>query len=226
MLPDLKTCPFPGPWAAGQPQHPLPDDYESHPLKYLPPKMVLSDAELDLANRYDNRDLSGGYIPSLIAFTRRGPSEAEHAKRRAGFQLLKSEVTRLGFVLPDPYVDLVETDELLARLRHGCIWPKLPDALARPVDGPEHLLFLMFGEGQGCGYWHFLLTPEHEHVVTFSEHPFGLVGCYPPGREPIPRLSELHQCAGSFAEWIVRFSVECVAQDRKNEEILQVWYGK
>jgi hypothetical protein len=225
MLPNLKTCPFPGPWAAGQPQHPLPDDYESHPLKYLPPKMALSDAELDLADRYDNRDLSGGYIPSLVAFTRRGPSAAANAIRRAKFQMLRAEVVRLGFVLPAAYVELVEADELLARLRHGCIWPMLPDVLARPVDGSEHLLFLIFGEGQGCGYWHLVLTPHHGHVVTFSEHPFGLSDGHPPGREPVPALSELHRCADSFAEWIVRFSIECVAQDRHHEIVLQKWFG-
>jgi len=61
--PNLKTCPFLGPVADGQ-QHlnrMLPDDYSTQPLKYLPPRVTLSDAELKLASQYEKGDFSGGY---------------------------------------------------------------------------------------------------------------------------------------------------------------------
>jgi hypothetical protein len=53
-----------GPVVDGQPQPTsvLPLECETQPFKYLPPKMVLSDAELDLAARYEKGDFSGGYV--------------------------------------------------------------------------------------------------------------------------------------------------------------------
>lgn len=227
MLPDLKTCSFLGPSQDGKPPptNSLPEDYATQPLKYLPRKICLSEAELELAARYEKGDFSGRYIASQIAYFRRGPSASQHARRRERFQSLKAEVDRLGYALPAAFIDLVETDDLLARLRHNSVWLQLPEELVRLPEHPNHILFLMFGEGQGCGYWHLLLAPDGGHIVTFCEHPFGLRpglrGLYPPGREPVPSVSAIYRCADSFAEWIVRFSAESIAGDRRYEEILQ-----
>ena len=47
----LPACPFLGPTARDKAWTPrlLPADYATEPFKYLPPKIVLSDAELGLA---------------------------------------------------------------------------------------------------------------------------------------------------------------------------------
>ena len=37
-------------------------EYETDPFRYLPPRITLSAEELDLANRYERGDFSGGYI--------------------------------------------------------------------------------------------------------------------------------------------------------------------
>jgi hypothetical protein len=88
------------------------------------------------------------------------------------FGRLKAEVDRRGLLLPAAFVELVESDDCIIRLRHNCVWIQLPDELVPlPVD-LNYTLFLIFGEGQGCGYWHLLHAPGGGHVVAFSEHPF------------------------------------------------------
>ena len=216
-----------GPVADGQPQQTrvLPPDCETHPFKYLPPKIVLSDTELDLAARYEKGDLSGGYVTSQIALFRRGPSMEQHQKRREKFWLLKAEVDRRGLVLPAAFVELVDSDDYVSRLRHNCVWIQLPDDLAPLPRDPQHTLFLIFGEGQECGYWHLLLAPDGGHVVAFSEHPFGKRNIYPRGYEPDLTSFKVYRCADSFAQWIVNFFAESVEGDRRYEEILEKYPG-
>ena len=225
--PNLQTCPFLGPIRLGEPQssHLLPLDYETQPLKYLPPRIVLSQAELELASRYENRDFSGGYIASQIAYFRRGPSAESHQRRREDFRRLRAEVDRLGVVLPNAYIELVESDDFVARLRHNNIRLQLPDELVPLPSHPDHLMFLIFGEGQGRGYWHLLLAPDGGHLVAFSEHPFGLLHVYPPGREPDPATFEVYQCAESFSQWIVNFFAESMEGDRQYEKMLEKYPG-
>src|SRR5437588_700128 len=97
---DLSMCRFMGPVADGQPQatRVLPPDFQTQPFKYLPPKMVLTNAELDLAARYEKGDFSGGYVTSQIALFRRGPSAEQHQKRREKFRRLKAEVDHRGLL--------------------------------------------------------------------------------------------------------------------------------
>jgi hypothetical protein len=168
--PNLPTCPFLGPGADGQtqPTRILPPDYETQPLKYLPPRIVLSDEESELAARYEKGNFSGGYVTSQIACFRRGPSAEQHQRRREKFQRLKAEVDRRGLILPEAFIELVESDDYVSRLRHNYIWIQLPDELVPLPSDPEFTLFLIFGEGQGCGYWHLLLAPDGGHVVAFS----------------------------------------------------------
>jgi hypothetical protein len=187
--------------------------------------MVLSDAELDLAARYEKGNLSGGYVTSQIALFRRGPSMEQHQRRREKFGRLKAEVDRRGLVLPAAFVELVDSDDYVSRLRHNCIWIQLPDDLVPLPSDPQHTLFLIFGEGQGCGYWHLLLAPEGGHVIAFSEHPFGIRGIYPRGREPDLASFKVYRCADSFAQWIVNFFAESVEGDRRYEEIPEKYPG-
>jgi len=228
LLPKLKRCSFLGPTADGEPERgrKVPADYATQPFKYLPPRITMSEAELELASRYENGDLSGGYISSQIALFRRGPSAKEHQKRRERFRSLKAEVNQLGLILPKAYVELVESDDFVSRLRHNTIQLQLPDELVSLPSNPECRLFLIFGEGQGCGYWHLLLAPGDEHAVTFSEHPIGIRGMYAPGRQLDFASLELFQCAGSFCEWIVNYFVESMEGDRRYEEILKKYPGE
>ncbi len=220
---DLPTCSFLGPAADGEP-HPtrvLPADCETHLFKYLPPKIVLSDAELELAARYEKGDFSGGYVSSQIALFRRGPSAEGHQTRREKLKRLKAEVDRRRLALPEAFVELVESDDYVSRLRHNCIWIQLPDELVPLPSNPEFTLFLIFGEGQGCGFWHLLLAPDGGHVVTFSEHPFGMRDIYPSGYQPDLASFKVYRCADSFAQWIVNFFAESIEGDRHYEEMLQ-----
>lgn len=226
--PDLPTCPFLGPVADGQAQvtRTLPPDYQTQPFKYLPPKIVLSEDDLELAARYEKGgDFSGGYLTSQIAYFRRGPSADEHRKRREKFERLKADVARRGLRLPEAFIELVESDDYVSRLRHNSIWLQLPDELVPLPSDPDYTLFLIFGEGQGCGYWHLLLAPDGGHLVTFSEHPFGLRNLYAPGYEPDLSTVKIYRCAESFSEWVVKFFAESIEGDRHYEEMLVKYPG-
>lgn len=224
---DLPTCPFFFSKADGQPRptRVLPPDYETQPLKYLPPKIALSPEDLELATRYEKGDFSGGYMKSQIALFRRGPSAKEHQERREKFERLKAEVDRRRLVLPKAFVELVESDEYVSRLRHNCIWIQLPDELVPLPSHPEYTLFLVFGEGQGCGFWHLLLAPDGGHVMALSEHPFGVHYTDPSGREPDLASFKVYRCADSFAQWIVNFFAESIEYDRRYEEALKKYPG-
>jgi hypothetical protein len=217
--------PFLGPTDGDPPSCVLPRDAETQPFKYIPPKISLSEEELALASQYERGDFSGGYLTSQAAFCRRGPTVQSHQERREKFGHLRAEVDRLGLVLPDAYVELVESDDYVARLRHNTIQLRLPDELAPLPSNPDHVLFLIFAEGQGGGYWHLLLPPDGGHVVTFSEHPFGLRNVFVKGYEPDPASFEVYQCAESFSQWIVHFFAESIESDRQYEEILEKYTG-
>ena len=225
MTPKLETCSFlsfPAEEDA-PPARALPADCEIDPFRYLPPRLTLSDAELDMASRYLTGDFSGGYIPSQIAYFRRGPSADQHAARREKFAKLKAEVERLGLVLPNALVALVESDDYVARLRHNSIWLRLPDEIVSLPSSPDHKLFLIFADCQGCGYWHLLLAPDGGHIVTLSEHGFGLHNLYAGGYEPDIASFAVYRCADSFSQWIVNFFEECTEQDRRYDEALELW---
>jgi len=128
-------------------------------------------------------------------------------------------------MVPDAYVALVQSDDFATRLRHNTIRLQFPDGLASLPSNPEYKLFLIFSECQGCGYWHLLLAPDGGHVVTFSEHPFGLRNLFPTGHEPDVSSVEVYQCADDFSQWIVRFFAECVGGDRHYEELLKKYPG-
>jgi hypothetical protein len=225
--PTLKNCPFFGPVdeADRVPTRRVPADHATRPFKYLPPKITLSKAELELARRYERGDFSGGYLTSQIARFRRGPTAEQHRRRREKFRQLRSEIDRLGLVLPSAYVELVESDDYVARLRHNSIWLRLPDELVSLPSHPEHKLFLIFQEAQGGGYWHLLLAPGGGHVVAYSEHPFGVQQAFVAGYEPDLGSIEVYQCATSFSRWIVNFFAECIGGDRRYEEILTRYSG-
>jgi hypothetical protein len=222
---NLPTCPWFGPVDEGESQlaAELPADYETDPLKYLPPKIMPSSAELELAAQYEKGDFSGGYLTSQIARFRRGPAAKDHDQRREKFVQLKEEVARRGLVLPEVFVALVESDDYIGRLRHNNLWLQLPDELVPLPENPECVLFLFFGEGQGCGFWHLLLTPDGTPIVTFNEHPFGSRYCR---YQPDLASGEIYRCADSFSQWIIQFFEESKKEDLKYEELLKKYPGR
>jgi hypothetical protein len=222
---DLPTCSFLGhPAEAGGDSAPeLPPDYDSEPFKYLPPRIVLSEAELDLARRYEMGDFSGGYGTSQIAHFRRGPSRAQHEARRDRFRRLLKEVHRQGLVLPAPYIELVESDDYVTRLRHNTIWLTVPDEVVPLPSNPDHKLLLIFYEGQGCGYWYLLLGTDGSHVIAFSAHGFGLRNLDHVGVETDISSIPVYQCARSFTEWIVLYFADCIEGDDNYDRLLSQW---
>lgn len=224
----LETCPFLGPYPSDVSvprERQLPGDYAANPFKYLPPRIQLSAEELDLAYRYENCDFSGGYVTSQIAFFRRPKTKQRHHERRERFERLEQTAAAEGLSLPETFVTLVETDEYIDRLRHNTIWLRLPDELVPLPADPARKMFLIFGEGQGCGYWHLLLSPDGTHVVVYSDEPFGLNNIYPSGFTPDLSSFTVYQCADSFDSWIVNYFFECIEDDRGYEEMLLKYPG-
>lgn len=225
---DLETCPFFGPYTGDGPapaQRELPADYAADPFKYLPPRIELSAAELQLAQQYENGDLSGGYVTSQIAYFRRPQSKQRHRDRREHFARLKHVVASRGLTLPAAFIKLVETDDYIDRLRHNTIWLRLPDEVVPLPADPARQMFLIFSEGQGCGYWHLLLAPDGTHVVAYADEPFGLQDIYPAGHAPDLAALKVFQCAMTFEAWIVHYFLDCSEDDRHYEELLVKYPG-
>lgn len=198
----------------------VPPDYDTNPFKYLPAEVSLSDAELKLAEQYENGDFSGGYMTSQIACFRRPKPKQRHDDRRAKFQMLRNSVDAEGLVLPPAFIELVETDNYIDRLRHNTIWLRLPDEIVPLPDDPAQKMFLMFGGSSDYGGWYLLLSPDGTHVVAYCNEPVGLVSGYPPGRAPDIADCDVYQCAETFCEWIVIYFADCVRGDDRYEELL------
>jgi hypothetical protein len=221
----LKTCPCFGPTTDRQSEQALPTDYKTQPFKYLPSRITLSETELELARRYAKGDMSGGYIASQIAYFRSGPSEASHQQRRERFQLLQIKVKQLRLVLPSAYVELIESDDFMARLRHNTIWLYLPDEICPFPPNPDYKLFQIAEEAQGCDFWYLLLAPDGGHVVTYSQYGFGHFINPSSDNEQDVDSVEIYQCAESFEAWIVNYFAECIEEDRHYKEMLKKYPG-
>ena len=60
-------CPALGPIEDDEPPVEIPRDWNGNPFTLLPEIYVLDEEELQLAERYRNNDISGGYLRSQIA---------------------------------------------------------------------------------------------------------------------------------------------------------------
>jgi hypothetical protein len=153
----------------------------------------------------------------------RPQSPAQHEKRRTDFALLRQQVEAMGFRLPESLIRLVETDSYVDRLHHNSIWLDLSEELWHLPADPEKLMFLVFSEGQGCGYWHVLLAPDHTHCVVWCESPFGK----PSAWAVVPEYSrfEVRLCADSFDEWLYYFFRDSEKGDRHYFESLYDYFS-
>ena len=76
----MKRCPRMGPGEGRDyVERTLPGCYRANPFRYLPPVYELSEAEARLAEQYERRDFSGGYLASQIAHFRRPLPAEQHA---------------------------------------------------------------------------------------------------------------------------------------------------
>ena len=222
MVPNLPRCTFPYP-GAGEDEDDvvppeLPADYADDPLKYLPACYNLSPEESDLAEQYGKGDFTGGYLASQIAHFRRGKSPEAHQERRKRFRAMKHEVLERGFVLPPLLERVIESDDAMDRLRHNTIWLTVPHELVAFPHDSELLLFLIARESQGADFWHLLLSPAGEHLVTWCGYGFGMPGYSQD--EPAEGEDEFFCCAESFDEWAVRYFLDSAAGDRRYDELL------
>jgi hypothetical protein len=203
----------------------LPSNAAGDPFAFLPPAVELSTEELDLAARYENNDISGGYLRSQIAHFRKPKPKEQHEERRARLRNLQSLVDAEGLKLPDSFVKLVENDDYINRIRHNTIWLTLPEKLVPMPRTPQHQLANIFYEGQGCGFWHLLLAPDKSHVVVFSGDPLGLPGEYIGGFKPDLATYTFYQCAPTFDEWLVYYFLECIDHDKHYADMLEKYPG-
>jgi hypothetical protein len=49
---------------------------------------------------------------------------------------MRVEVERRGLVLPPAYIELVESDDYVTRLRHNNIWLRIPDEVPPLLSAP------------------------------------------------------------------------------------------
>ena len=77
----LPTCPPLGPIDDDDQPTEVPTGWNGDPFTLLPDPYVLNDEEAELAKRYRNNDISGGYLRSQIAAFR-APQPLEHHERR------------------------------------------------------------------------------------------------------------------------------------------------
>ncbi len=229
-IPTLRKCPYfyfgPSSCIDGRfEKYELTDDYEATPFKYLPTEITISDAERKLVEQYESGDFSGGYLTSQIACFRRPKPKQRHDDRRAKFYVLRKQVEAEGLVLPPAFIELVETDNYIDRLRHNTIWLQLPDQIVPLPDDPSRKMFLMFHGSPDYGGWHLLLSPDGTHVVTYCDRPVGLVNGYPPGRAPNVANCDVYQCSETFNEWIVNYFADCIRGDHRYDELLQRHHG-
>lgn len=211
----LPECGFLGPngTPCGKQSEPLPNDYLSNPLAYLPPVYVLTPQEVELASQYERGDFSGGYREGQIAHFRRGTTTEVHKQRRDRFRRLLPQLQNLGIELPASLVELTQNDNLASRLRHNTIWLDVPEELVPHPDDESYVLYGLMWEGQGCGNWQLLFAPDRTYVVWFSDYGFGFPSAYPKGIGPPLPNPLLYKCCSSFEEFVVRYSREIVAQE-------------
>src|SRR5262245_743358 len=139
--PELPKCHYFGPHFGEKPDRvTLPTNAAADPFAFLPDAIELSPEELDLATRYENNDLSGGYLRSQIAHFRKPQPKERHEQRRARMRTLQLLVAAKRLKLPASFVRLAGNDDYNNRIRHNNVWLMLPDALVPFPSAPDHFL--------------------------------------------------------------------------------------
>jgi hypothetical protein len=199
----------------------VPQDLHETIFEYLPPQIPMTPVIEELAERYLNGQITGrDYVAMQAAAFIRPKSQEVHRTRRSTFELRAAKAEAEGFVIPDVFRTLVQTDAYVDRLHHNCIWLQMPEELWRLPCDPSQLVFLAFTEGQGCCNWHLLLAPDGSHCVVCCEHPFGVPSNWA-GEVPDYSQWTIEKCADSIEEWLYHYFKEAAEHDQGYVESLE-----
>jgi hypothetical protein len=202
----------------------LPANLREMIFDYLPPPVPMTPVIEEMAHKYVNGQITGkDYGAMQVAAFIRPRSLDSHRKRRNTFSLRAAEAEADGFVVPDIFRELVETDAYVDRLHHNTIWLEMPEELWRLPRDPSLLVFLAFTEGQGCCNWHLLLARDGSHAMVSCEHPFGLPSNWP-GSVPDYSQWTVERCADSIEEWLYHYFRESAEHDRRYIERLRPYH--
>ena len=221
----LPMCPALGPIEDDEPPVEIPRDWDGDPFTLLPEIYVLDEEELQLAERYRNNDISGGYLRSQIAAFRAPQPQEYHVRRRMALLEIQNQIRGSQFVLPDDFLTVFEDDSINDRLRHNNIWLDLVP-LTFQLPNVDHCAAFQFtSEGQGCFYFSLLLSDDGDHRVLYHEDE--AIESYPPPPTISPRLGSIpfFQCCGSFRVWLAHYFVDCRHHDGRYTEMLKKFPG-
>jgi hypothetical protein len=180
-----------------------------------------------IAERYLAHDIDWRYYPAFQAAAFLKPKTAEqHADRRTQFVALKESVESQGFAVPESLTRLYTTDAYIDRLHHNCVWPSLPEQLAFLPADPRFAVLLFLIEGQGCGIWHLLLSPNGEHRVINATGRFGCVRGYPPGHSPDFASFTVYECMDSINRLLYHYFKESARHDNQYVERLAQYFAE
>jgi hypothetical protein len=210
-----------------------PDDPEApaaaldDPFLFLPAPIEFT-AEMDvIADRYKSHDIDWQYYPAFQAAAFLQPKSAQqHSDRRQRFQSLKASVESEGFIIPDELTRLLTTDAIIDRLHHNCVWPTLPDEVVRLPSDSRFAVFLFLIEGQACGIWHLLLSPDGSHRVVTADNSFGCPSSYPPARAPDPATFRVYRCMDSINRLLYHYFRESAQHDVQYVVRLQQYFAE
>jgi len=227
MQPSLPKCGFLGPCDPDEDESKsLPVDWTGDPFTYLPDRYVLTDEERDLANRYRNNDLSGGYFRSQIACFRAPKPDAQHERRRMHLASIRSQIEPIGFSLPASFQLLADRDDYVDRLRHNNIWFDIFPTMFDFPCSPECKLIQAFREGHSGDQWSLLLIPDGSHFVIYHAETLDIDGNYPNGGwKPDIQEFAFFECARSFDEWLTVYFLDCIRSDAHYAEMLKRYPG-
>ena len=207
------------------PSHPLPANLRETIFDYLPPPVPITPVIEEMAQKYVKAQFTGQTMGAMQAayFLQPRPQEF-HRKRRDAFRLRAAEAEADGFVIPDIFRELVETDAYVDRLHHNTIWLEMSEELWRLPSDPSRSVFLAFVEGGHGGYnYHLLLAPDGSHCVVSCVHPFGVPSNWPVS---VPDYSQwtVERCADSIEEWLYHYFLESAEHDRGYIERLRPYH--
>ena len=221
----LPACPTLGPIGDDEEPVEIPDGWNGDPFTLLPEVYILDDEESELAHKYRNNDISGGYLRSQIAAFRAPQPQEQHERRRIALSELQKQFVGSPWSLPDAFIRVFSDDSINDRLRHNNIWLDLVPLSYRLPNVEDCSAIQFTSEGQGCCYFSLLLSEDGDHCVLYHEDE--AVESYPPPPRISPRLSSIpfERCCNSFDVWLAHYFVDCRQHDDRYTEMLQKFPG-
>ena len=208
----------------------LPANLHDSIFDYLPKPIRLTPEIQKLAVPYPPGKIDPtDYLAKQAARFIQPLSREKHQERKDAFVRLSEEAVSAGFVIPENFRKLVETDAFIDRIHHNTIWLQMPQELWPLPADPSQLVFLAFVEGQGCCYWHLLLSVDGSHEMVCCEEPFGLLTDWPlmtGDSRNVPDFSNwmVERCADTIEEWLYHFFNECAEHNRRYIDHLKPYH--